>query len=60
VLREREEMGVVLFLEHHKRKGMNQEEEGRKKNNKQTKENQEGKSNLVNQGDYMHVCNMMT
>jgi hypothetical protein len=39
---------------------MNQEEEGRKKNNKQTKENQEGKSNLVNQGDYMHVCNMMT
>jgi hypothetical protein len=33
----------VLFLEHHKRERMNQEEGGRKKTNKPTKENQEQK-----------------
>jgi hypothetical protein len=37
---------VVLFLEHHKRKGMNQER-GRRKNNKLTKRNQHQKPNAI-------------
>ena len=49
-----------LFLEHHKREGMNQEEEGGKQQTKQHKNKAKNQMQFIKaKGGDMHECNMM-